>query len=688
MYEPKSVFISYKSEDFDEANWIKSTLEKNGISCWMAPGSIPGGSSYAKEIPLAIKHCKVFVLVVSEKCQTSMWVPKEIDQAINLGKVILPFMLENCPLQDDFNFYLSNVQRYAAFENKSNAIKRMIDEINAILGCSAPKEEPQATDTVEEVLPSEVKTEVEETPEVIPQVTPTVTFEVTPQVKPLPNIEPKPKKAKKRKKNKLKGMPNSKKKDKIRDVFLSLAAIISLIVAIAFVYNVTNNVTIAGEKVKKNISNYSNAEVQFTPEDVVALSKLENLSSFEITNCTVPHDDFSFLDGKNLHSLTLSNCNVSNETFEQFNVGELSNLDISDNEEFTELTDILDYSKTLQTLNISRTNVEESESAYLAEFNLKYLSASSISGLRLSSVAANGNLNELDISRCDIKSLSNLSDLENLELINISNNPLKSLKGLENCIYLAVIDAHGCKLTSLEGLENTTRLEYVDLCDNSLTDISLLSNSLETITHINVSYNGELSSIDALGGAQELEILYADGCMLSSLPDLSNAAKLRAISVPHNKITDISPLSNCGNLEYIYLQDNNITDVSCLSDMPYGEETYVSINLSNNTELASVALPLFCKIQKLYLHNTAVSDLSPLDGMDFVELSLTYTDNLDILPVATENIHLTDCPKNKIVEFEEIVKSNNGVFNLATIENLNSRLQDEMETFYDHSFYY
>ena len=133
MYEPKSVFISYKSEDFDEANWIKSTLEKNGISCWMAPGSIPGGSSYAKEIPLAIKHCKVFVLVVSEKCQTSMWVPKEIDQAINLGKVILPFMLENCPLQDDFNFYLSNVQRYAAFENKSNAIKRMIDEINAIL---------------------------------------------------------------------------------------------------------------------------------------------------------------------------------------------------------------------------------------------------------------------------------------------------------------------------------------------------------------------------------------------------------------------------------------------------------------------------------------------------------------------------------------------------------------------------
>ena len=129
----KDVFISYKNEEFDEANWVKTTLETNGISCWMAPMCIPGGSSYAVEIPVAIRNCKVFVLILSKRSQDSKWVPRELDQAINAGKTVLPFMLEDCPLKDDFNFYLTNVQRYAAYESKTKAIEKMLNEIKAIL---------------------------------------------------------------------------------------------------------------------------------------------------------------------------------------------------------------------------------------------------------------------------------------------------------------------------------------------------------------------------------------------------------------------------------------------------------------------------------------------------------------------------------------------------------------------------
>ena len=114
----KDVFISYKAEEIEEASWVKSVLESNGISCWMAPSCIPGGSSYAVEIPQAIRQAKVFVLILSSKAQSSQWVSREVDLAINEGKIVLPFMLENCALKDDFNFYLTNVQRYAAYENK------------------------------------------------------------------------------------------------------------------------------------------------------------------------------------------------------------------------------------------------------------------------------------------------------------------------------------------------------------------------------------------------------------------------------------------------------------------------------------------------------------------------------------------------------------------------------------------
>ena len=125
MEEFKDVFISYKAEEFDDANWVKSVLEKNGVSCWMAPMCIKGGLSYATEIPRAIRNCKVFVLILSEKAQLSKWVPRELDQAINENKIIMPFMLENCSLKDDFNFYLDlnlkvdkNIEGYENFKMK------------------------------------------------------------------------------------------------------------------------------------------------------------------------------------------------------------------------------------------------------------------------------------------------------------------------------------------------------------------------------------------------------------------------------------------------------------------------------------------------------------------------------------------------------------------------------------------
>lgn len=146
MEEFKDVFISYKAEEFDDANWVKSVLEKNGVSCWMAPMCIKGGLSYATEIPRAIRNCKVFVLILSEKAQLSKWVPRELDQAINENKIIMPFMLENCSLKDDFNFYLTNVQRYAAFENKSAAIKKMLTEIKSVLDAANINSEEKIQD--------------------------------------------------------------------------------------------------------------------------------------------------------------------------------------------------------------------------------------------------------------------------------------------------------------------------------------------------------------------------------------------------------------------------------------------------------------------------------------------------------------------------------------------------------------
>ena len=129
----KEIFISYSSVDLVNAETVRNVLEKNGFSCWMAPRDIPGGSNYTKEIPIAIRNCKVFVLILSKNAQTSHWVLKELDSAVNCGKVILPFMLEDCVLNDEFNFLLTGAQRYAAYQKKAEAMETLISRIRGII---------------------------------------------------------------------------------------------------------------------------------------------------------------------------------------------------------------------------------------------------------------------------------------------------------------------------------------------------------------------------------------------------------------------------------------------------------------------------------------------------------------------------------------------------------------------------
>ncbi len=143
----KEVFISYSTIDTVNAETVRNILEKNGLSCWMAPRDIPGGSNYTKEIPIAIRNCKVFVLILSKNAQSSQWVLKELDSAVNCGKVILPFMLEECILNDEFNFLLTGTQRYAAYQKKAEALETLISRIRGILdvtSTSAEKTEPEA----------------------------------------------------------------------------------------------------------------------------------------------------------------------------------------------------------------------------------------------------------------------------------------------------------------------------------------------------------------------------------------------------------------------------------------------------------------------------------------------------------------------------------------------------------------
>lgn len=137
------VFISYKSDEYEHANRIRSALQYNRISCWMAPESIGIGSDYASEIPNAISECRVFVLLLSPGAQESEWVPKELDKAISCKRIIMPFMIEKCELNNRFGFCLSNIQMIDGYtRNRDAAVQELVERIRFVLNPN-PKVQPK-----------------------------------------------------------------------------------------------------------------------------------------------------------------------------------------------------------------------------------------------------------------------------------------------------------------------------------------------------------------------------------------------------------------------------------------------------------------------------------------------------------------------------------------------------------------
>ena len=128
------VFISYSSKEKEMADLVRETLENNGISCWMAPESIPASSGYAAEITEAISNCKVVVLMLSYPSMESKWVTKEVDFAICENKPIIPFHIDDSKLNKTFQLYLNNVQHINAYKRVKMALGDLLENVNALVG--------------------------------------------------------------------------------------------------------------------------------------------------------------------------------------------------------------------------------------------------------------------------------------------------------------------------------------------------------------------------------------------------------------------------------------------------------------------------------------------------------------------------------------------------------------------------
>ncbi len=129
-------FISYSTKNQQMADSFRELFNRNGIDTWMAPGDIPFGSTYTSTINRAIKGAACFTILLSGSAQVSPWVLKETERAVSTGKTIFTVLLDDVPMNDDFEFMLSTTQAIAIRKiNENNSdIQKLLKAVRAYTG--------------------------------------------------------------------------------------------------------------------------------------------------------------------------------------------------------------------------------------------------------------------------------------------------------------------------------------------------------------------------------------------------------------------------------------------------------------------------------------------------------------------------------------------------------------------------
>jgi hypothetical protein len=103
------VFISYPHQDKAIADAACAKLEDANIRCWIAPRDIAPGAEWAASIVEAIDQCQVMVLIFCANANGSRQIHREVQQAFDGEKPVIPFRIEDVEPQKTLRYYMGSV---------------------------------------------------------------------------------------------------------------------------------------------------------------------------------------------------------------------------------------------------------------------------------------------------------------------------------------------------------------------------------------------------------------------------------------------------------------------------------------------------------------------------------------------------------------------------------------------------
>lgn len=118
----KTVFISFSSQEADEANKLCQYLEENEVSCFISTRDLIPGREYAEQLVDNISNSKMVVLLLSKASNSSPHVLREVEYAVSHRIPLVVYPLEEVTLSKSMEYFLMTHQWITNTENKKLAL--------------------------------------------------------------------------------------------------------------------------------------------------------------------------------------------------------------------------------------------------------------------------------------------------------------------------------------------------------------------------------------------------------------------------------------------------------------------------------------------------------------------------------------------------------------------------------------
>jgi hypothetical protein len=135
------VFISYPHQEKPTADAACAKLEAEGIRCWIASRDIAPSATWAAAIVDAIDQCRVMVLIFSAHANRSAQVEREVRQALDGGKPVLPFRIEDVSPEKGLRYYLGSVHWLDALTPPlEQHLKKLVASVGSLVRTASPRQ--------------------------------------------------------------------------------------------------------------------------------------------------------------------------------------------------------------------------------------------------------------------------------------------------------------------------------------------------------------------------------------------------------------------------------------------------------------------------------------------------------------------------------------------------------------------